>query len=301
MANKQTKSSGRMLFTVCMFAGFIFLFTPQNLTNKFQLAFAHIFSRPLSISRDFALLIQTRQSRTDVVSHSRYNQLRNQLCNLMQWLHQEHQKVERLSGLRDRTVLEGVNFVLADIITACVGGPYNELIINRGKSDGLAKGQFVLGDYSVIGIVSDIDSRTAHVKLVTDTTSKIAIKITDVNTGTIMQGNGDNCAKVELLSRKHEVTIGDVVYAQKKPGFLDVPMIVGTVAQCKTDDKNPLLWDITVKPACEVNRLKSVTVVVTAAHKYPRGDRRRVGSKSYEYLDAGGETGLADSAVPGGQ
>jgi rod shape-determining protein MreC len=223
------------------------------------------------MGRNFALSMQRRESPTDVVSRSRYNQLRNRLFNLTQWLHQEHQKVEKLSGLRDRTVLEGANFMLADVITASIRGPHNELIINRGKTDGLAKDQFVLGDYSVIGTVADIDSHTARVKLVTDSTSKIAIKIGELGARMIMQGYGNNSAKVELLSRKHKIKIGDVVYTQKKPGFLDVPMIVGTVAQCKTDDKNPLLWDITVESACEVNRLKNVTVVVTGPQEQLSG------------------------------
>ena len=274
MPKRKTKTSGR-LFAWFMVAGFFVLFAPQNLTSKFHLAFAHIFRRPLIMSRYFALSIQKRQSSANVVSRSRYNQLRNRLSNIMLWLHQEHQKVEELSGLRDRTVLEGAHFVLADVITASVSGPHNELIVNRGKNDGLTEGQFVLGDYSVIGTVADVDSYTARIKLVTDCTSKIAIEIAELNTGALMQGNGSDSAKVKLLSRKHKIKIGDVVYAQKKPGFLDVPVIAGTVARCKTDDENPLLWDITVKPACELRTLKSVAVVITN----PQTERgRKIGS-----------------------
>ena len=77
-----------------------------------------------------------------------------------------------------------------------------------------------------------------------------------------MQGTGSNSAKVQLLSIKHKVKIGDVVYARKKPGFLDAPMIIGTVAQCKRDDENPSLWDITVKPASDIERLNSVAVII---------------------------------------
>ena len=262
MPKRKAKTSGR-LFAWFMVAGFFVLFAPQNLTSKFHLAFAHIFRRPLIMSRYFALSIQRHQSSADVVSRSRYNQLRNRLSNIMLWLHQEHQKVEELSGLRDRTVLQGAHFVLADVITASVSGPHNELIVNRGKSDGLTKGQFALGDYSVIGTVADVDSYTARIKLVTDSTSKIPIEIAELNTAAIMQGNGNDSAKVELLSTKHKIKIGDVVYAQKKPGFLDAPVIVGTVARCKMDDENPLLWDITVKPACELRRLKNIAVVIT--------------------------------------
>ena len=266
MAKKQVRVSERMLLTWFMLAGFILLFAPQSLTNKFQFAFARIFRRPLSIGRSFTLSAHTHQPLTDVVNRREYNRLRNQLANTTEWLAQERQKVERLSGIRNRAVWKGVNFVLADVITAS-DRSHNRLIINRGENDGLANGQFVLGNYSIIGTISDVDSRTAQVRLVTDPTAKTAIKITELNVTTIMQGNGNNSAKVQLLSRKHKIKIGYVVFAQKKPGFLGTPMIIGTVTQYKTDDENPLLWDITVKPACDIERLNNVAVIVMNPQK----------------------------------
>ena len=260
MAKKQIKVFNRMLFTWFILSGFIFLFAPQNLTNKFQLAFARIFHWPLSIGRSISLSAHTQQSPTEVVSRSKYNKLRNHLANVTQWLHQERQKVEKLSGLRDRSVWKGVNFVSADIITFSDGS--NRLIINRGENDGLSKGQFVLGDYGIIGTISGVAPRMAQVRLVTDPSSKIPVKIAGLNINRVMQGSGNNAAKVKLLSRKHKIKIGDVVCACKKPGFLDIPMIVGTVAQCEEDNENPLLWDITVKPACDIEKLNSVAVVV---------------------------------------
>jgi rod shape-determining protein MreC len=258
-----------MLFTWFMLAGLIFLFAPQNLTNKFQFAFARIFSWPLSVGRNISLSARIQSARggfADVVSRSKYDRLRNHLANITEWLAQERQKVEKLSGLHDRAVWKGVNFVLADVITAS-GSSHNRLIINRGKSDGLAKGQFVLGDYSIIGTISDVDSRTAQVKLFTDPTSRIAVKIEGLNIDRVMQGNGNHSAKVRHLTAKHKVKIGDVVYAAKKPGFLDVPMIIGTVAQCKRGDANPLLWDMAVEPACNIERLNSVNVIIMNPQK----------------------------------
>ncbi|MBA7665307.1 hypothetical protein ES703_73377 [subsurface metagenome] len=264
MARVQNKVSGRILLTWFILAGLIFLFAPQNLTNKFQFAFARIFHLPLSVGRSISLSARTQSARGgvgDVVSRSRYNRLRNHLANTTEWLAQERQKVEKLSGLHDRAVWKGVNFVLADVITVS-GSSNNRFIINRGKSDGLAKGQFVLGDYSIIGTISDVDSRTAVVKLFTDPTSKIAVKIEGLNIDRVMQGNGSNSAKVQYLTAKHKVKIGDVVYAGKKPGFLDVPMIIGTVAERKRGGENPLLWDIIVKAACDIEGLNTVNVII---------------------------------------
>ncbi len=59
-----------------------------------------------------------------------------------------------------------------------------------------------------------------------------------------------------------KVKTEDMVFAQERPGVLDTPMIVGTVLQCKIDQKNPLLWDITVQPACDIEKLKKVDVII---------------------------------------
>lgn len=262
MAKKQSRICERTLFTWLILAGFVVLFAPQSLTNKLQFAFIRICNKPLSICRSFTLAADKRQSSANVVAQGKYLKLRNHLANNMQWLRQERQNVEKLSGLRNRAVWEGVDFVLADVITAFTDISRNEFIINRGRNDGLAQGQFVLNDLSIIGIISDIDSRTARVQLLTDPISRITVKIGELDLQGIMQGNGNGSARIELLPINRKIKIGDIVYARKKPGFLDTPMIAGIVVRCKTDNENPLFWDITVEPACDIQRLKTVTVII---------------------------------------
>jgi len=267
MAKNVTKVSGRMLFIWFMLAGLIFFFAPRKLTNKFQFGFVRIFRRPLSIGRNISLstsrLIASEQrSPTDLVNLKRYNRLHNHLANVTEWLKQERQKVEKLSGLRDRPVWKGVDFLLADVIAASVNGFRSELVINRGQKDGVAENQFVLANESIIGTISKVDTRTAQVRLITDPASRIAVKIAKLNMDRIMQGNGNSSAKVQLVSTRYKINIGDIVYAQKKPGFLSTPVIVGTVAQRKSNDENPLVWDITVKPACDIESLTDVAIIV---------------------------------------
>ena len=248
-----------------MLAGIALLFAPQGLTNKIQFTFIRLFKIPLAISRNLTQKTSEQKSQASVVDRSKYIRLRNHLANNIQWLHQERHKVEMLSGLRDRSVWKDSDFILADIITAFMEKSRNELVINRGKKDGLAKGQFVLGDQSVIGTIIQLDSKTARVRLITDPASKIAVEIAELNASCIMQGETDNSARILLLPLKHQVKVNDVVYAGKKPGFLEVPIITGVVVQCEKSDENPLIWDITVRPACDIERLKSVTVIINKA------------------------------------
>jgi rod shape-determining protein MreC len=254
--------SGRMLFTWFMLAAFILLFMPQNLTNKLQFAFVRIFNLPLSLGRSISLSARGEPLVAEVVSRGVYNRLQNHLVNLTEQLYQEHQVVEALSGLRNRYALEGAKLVSADVITRSIGKGCSELIINRGKNDGLAKGQFVLSDNSVVGTIFDVSLRTAQVRLFTDPESKIAVMIQGVNMERLIQGSGKDSAKVKLLSRKYKIRVGDKVLACKKPGFLDAPIVIGTVTQCERDDETPSLWDVTVKPVCDIEQLNSVGVII---------------------------------------
>jgi hypothetical protein len=78
------------------------------------------------------------------------------------------------------------------------------------------------------------------------------------------------------LPKVHTVEVGDKVFASNKRmvgdeasssnnqvRFLDAPMILGTVAQVKTSRESPLLLDITVKPACDIEKLESVAIIIT--------------------------------------
>ena len=259
-----------MLFTWFMLTGSIFLFAPQNLTSKFQLAFVHVFRWPLTIGGNLLMTTQTQQPLTGAFSRSETQYL-NHIANLKEMLDKEREKLNKLYGLYNTYVWEGTDFALADVITATVEGIRNEMTIACRKTNGLAKGQFVLGDNSIIGTISDVSSRTASVKLFTDPTSRIAVTIgeLDIKNKKWMQGNGNNTAKIPLVSIEHEIKKGDNVIARKYKSaeFLDGPVIIGRVAQLKRDDKDPLFWDITVEPACNIKELEDVAVIIMNPQK----------------------------------
>jgi len=248
-----------MLFTYLLLGGFILLLTPHLVTSKIQLAFAGLFRFPLRLGRSITLSVNTQQG-ADVRVYRKEVQYQNYIANLEQELEQERGKVERLSGLRNRRALEGAKLVYADIITATIDGLRSELIINRGRADGIAAGQFVLGDNSIIGTVSSAEANTAKVKLITDSISRLEVEIAGLRR--LMQGGGADTAKIQMVSREHKIKVGDKVFARKKPGLLDVPIIAGRVRECKVDGDNPLLWDVTVEGACKVELLDGVAVIV---------------------------------------
>ena len=259
MSKNAAKVSGRMLFIWCMLAGFIVLLSPQSLTNKFQFAFTYAFRWPLSIGRNISLSATKRQPirDEDVVTHDEYERLLNHIANVTQQRDDAYEEITKLRKIRNKPAWERAGFIPAEVITVFIDNLRGELIINRGKEDHLEKNLFVLADNSIIGTISDVDTRTARVRLFTDPAANTAVRVG--NSDKLMKGCGNNQAKVKML--KQNVKIDTEIMASKRPGFLDTPMIIGKVVRCEHNDQ-PLLWDITVEPVCNIQKVENLHVIV---------------------------------------
>jgi rod shape-determining protein MreC len=255
-----------------MLGGLICLFLPQSLTNRLHITFLGLYKFTPSLGRSIPLAAVStsvstsqpddEQSRRLRQLETEYNQLQNHLANLNAELAAEHAKVESLAAMRTRFPgLSGAKFIDADIIDGFKTGNY-KIMINRGESDGIRKGQYVLANNSVIGQIYEAQSRTATVKLITDKNSSIAVEIEGSRAMRVMKGTGKNYARIGMVPKSKHITKGLAVYTYKNPGLLDVPIVAGKVAQLKPDDDNPLLWDITVTPVVKIEDAVSVTVVV---------------------------------------
>ena len=185
--------------------------------------------------------------------------------NLDQTLQQERKEFDRLFGLYNDFPWENVEFIYGYVIRATADPSQNELTIDCRGTYGLQTGQYVMArNNSIIGTISDIFPQIgkAKVKLITNTDSKIPVQIAGINQMLQMQGNGDNTAKISMVSTKTEIRKGLDVYILRQAGFLDANMKVGTILDFKPNDKQPLIWDITVKPAWELEEIDEIAVIV---------------------------------------
>ena len=260
MARMQSKVSKRTLFILFTLAALILLLCPEKLTGKLQFAFARLFHWPLRVSRALFLSAQIQQHSYEGIDKREYDQLVNHLERLEELLKQEHEKVERLANYRDRLPLAGAGLPFAGITASSINSSNGKLIINRGFDDGLKKGQFVLADNSIIGIISQVSAQNAQVMLTSDPAFKTPVIISDLNVKKFMVGIGNNLSSIELLETKHNIEIGDFVFVQL-PG-LDGPVVIGKIKHFHRDSQKPLLWDVTVEPACSIKGLQYVNIII---------------------------------------
>ena len=249
------------------------MFLPESLAGHLHVTFVNLYKFTPSLGKSIPLAAVTpsvsgADQDDEKLQHIRRletekTQLENHLANLSAELAAEHVQVETLSAMRTRFPgLSGAKFINADVLIAGFKANDCRIMINRGQTDGIRKGQYVLADNSAVGIVQETWARTSLVKLITDKESSLAVEIDGSKAMRVMKGTGKDYARIGMVPNSKRISKGATVYTYKNPGLLDVPIIVGKVSECKADDDNPLLWDITVKPVIKADELLSVTVVV---------------------------------------
>ncbi len=285
MKNKWVKTSKRMMLLYGMLVGLIFLFSPPRLTGKLQLAYAHTFSGLLTTGRQLTLASRTnlppeprspgdyvralethrRLQQQIAAKEARIRKLQNHLANREAQLTEAHRRIDELAQLRTVPEWQRMRFQPAGVISN-PGQDQTELMIDRGREDGLAVGQYVLGDLSVIGVVSDVMDQTARVKLITDPASKVPVRIEEMDAHGLMLGRGAGAAEIPGVAdqeMKRQPKAGDRVYAVRVPGFPSVPIIAGQVVSARPDADSPLLWNVTIRPVCDIPNLTTVAVIIS--------------------------------------
>lgn len=138
-------------------------------------------------------------------------------------------------------VLSDYEYINATVITRNVSYWYNTLSIDKGKKDGIKDGMVVVNSSGIVGKISNATNNTSDVKLITanDTNNKISVSIISGDNklnGVINGYNYDNkTATVEGISNTDNVTAGDLVYTSGLGGVFPAGILVGTVADIKTD------------------------------------------------------------------
>ncbi|OQY05023.1 MAG: hypothetical protein B6I25_06260 [Planctomycetales bacterium 4572_13] len=279
MAGRNIHLSNASIFSSFLVAGLVLFFLPKPLTSKASLFFHDTFGPILQIGRDSRMESGRLEANSeDVVSGSKYRQLWKDYKNLYAQRMALHEEYERLANIRSGLPQLSKEALIMATITGTVSNYSRELMINKGSDAFVRSGQFVLSEQNdaVIGVISEVSETAAKVRLITDTMQTLEIHIrrdgTDTDIRAMMIGNGTDTCDISMIDRQRDVREGDTVYAAAIPDKLNVPLVVGEITGVCPDDRHPLLWKITVRPAEDMSRLNNVAIIVADEKLLKRKD-----------------------------
>ncbi len=134
---------------------------------------------------------------------------------------------------------------------------YNKITINKGTNSNIEKGQAVINEKGLIGIINKVSNNSSEVNLITNPNTSISVK---VNNSYGILTTKDNKLIVKNIKTNNEIKEGEQVFTS---GLTDIPegILVGTVKSV-TKSSLELEYILEITSAIDIYNLSYVGVVL---------------------------------------
>ena len=143
---------------------------------------------------------------------------------------------EKLSGIKNDN-----NYLISKIIFRNVYDFYNEITITKGKNYNIKKGDIVVSEDSLVGIISEVNKTSSNVYLLKNPNVQISVKIND--TYGILKSI-DNKLYVKNIVSEAKINEGDLIYTSGLTNILP-NILIGKVKKVEvSEDKLEKILEI---------------------------------------------------------
>jgi len=190
------------------------------------------------------------------------DQLRSQLALVEQELADSESLQAELEALRSLNNIVGpaeIDTVTARIFAVAPSGFDNVRGIDRGSSDGIGVGMPVVDESGLIGRVDVVFADSARVRLISDPTVRVGVRVLRTNETGWVSGRGTAPLALEMFEPELAVAEGDKVVTEG--GRFPAGLIVGTVREGARSEAGFALRT-TVDPIVVFSQLDFVKVLI---------------------------------------
>ncbi|MCB2202753.1 rod shape-determining protein MreC [bacterium] len=250
---------------VAVIAGVLFLALSGYLTPVFNLTLNPLvsFQSWLSVrylsARDFLTAPQdvTQLRERNAVLESQVTQLQTQLIEMEERLGEAQVCFALLDFGRTNPQYD---YVAATVIGREISPFLQYIIIDKGSEDGIRYGMPVVTQQGLVGHVDAVIAAAARIKLITDSTSVVNIRLQSAEVEAQLLGSLTSDVSLDMVPLDATVEPGDVVLTSGLGGNYPPNVFVGQVLTVQTRE-NALFQTATVQPIVDFNTLSAVLVV----------------------------------------
>lgn len=216
----------------------------------------------------FEGLFEQLSSKEDLVNEN--TALKSQILILrsnnlqLEKLRQENQRLRALLG---SPLIRDEKKMVAQIM-AVNHDPYSKIVmIDKGYTDGVYKGQPVINEKGVVGQVVNISAHNSWVLLIIDNTHEIPVQVVRNDIRTIASGDGLNQElELEYLPSSVDLQKGDMLVTSGLGGVFPEGYPVGYIDYIDFDNRRAF-GDVKLIPSVDFNRLRYVLLVWASESK----------------------------------
>ena len=170
---------------------------------------------------------------------------------------------KNLREILDFKESENYNLIIANITGRSIDYTSNQLIIDKGKNDGIKSGFPVISPGGVlIGKISNTEDNFAFIQLLTDKKSKLSVKINnDQNTRGLVESELGISLKMNYILQNMPIAENDTVVTSGSDNYIPSNLLIGKV-QKLYEEPNELFKQADIEPLVDNNELLFVGVIM---------------------------------------
>jgi rod shape-determining protein MreC len=193
--------------------------------------------------------------------------LREALARRSDQAHRAELRLRAFSQLHDfarEDLRQAVRLVPARVIGVDTSTWRHSVIINRGSDDGLALDAPAVWGTSIAGTITALRPSAATVRLLNDSRCGLTARLARTGDVGLLTGSAEPDAHLTLKwIHLHPVERGDLVVTSGIDPRIPPGLVAGRVLDA-SQTRQPLFYDITVRPLIDLDRVTELVVVLPA-------------------------------------
>lgn len=179
---------------------------------------------------------------------------------------------DRIRALVDFAKAQDVPTIGARIIGRPTDARQRSILIDRGSSSGVKKGDAVVAAGGLVGQVVDVTPFDAQVRLITDSASGVAVLVQRTRANGIVRGALEGPLSLDFVETRLAPVVGDVLITSGLGGTYPKGIVVGDVTAVSAPQAD-LYAVITVASRVDIDRIEEVLVMTgtTTSTSLPGG------------------------------
>ena len=175
----------------------------------------------------------------------------------------------RLKELLNSTELLDDSALVAELLGASPDPRRQEILIHRGRADGVFEGQPVLDAFGLVGNVIEISDHTARVLLISDTSNAVPVQVNRNGVRGIAEGSGQlDELYIRNLVPTTDIKEGDLIVSSGLGGRYPPGYPVGEVMRIEYDGADSFLR-VVVRPSAQLDRSQQLLLVFRSEAQLP--------------------------------
>lgn len=201
------------------------------------------------LSDVFSLRGENRRLRQDVADLERRLQEAESL----------QERVDELEAILGLEPPDELDSITAQVLAVGVSEFDFTRVIDKGRTDGITVDMPVVDEGGLVGRVVSVTDEVARVRLVTDPTVRVAVRVERTGETGVLTGRGSGAMQLEMFNTDTAVVAGDVLVTAD--GRFPAGIVVATVLEPARSEVGFNLRT-TAEPTAEVTRIDYVRVLV---------------------------------------